>query len=63
MGVHDSVPLAEAFVTKLEGEKEKAKEQNVSAAEVRITELFSSYRELRQLNLRHPALSPMLVVA
>ena len=62
LGLHDGSPMGEAFTTTLEGEKKKAEEEGVKCSQVRVNNLISTYRSLRQLTTSRPFFSPMMVV-
>jgi len=58
--VHDGVTLGETFMTKVEYEKARVKEQKINPVQVRISECFAKYGALQELDLLHPAVSSIL---
>jgi len=58
--VHDGVVLAETCMLRVENEKARANEQEICPFHVRINELFTKYRALRELGLLNPAASSMM---
>ena len=58
--VLDGVALAKTCMVRVENEKARAKEQEVSPVQVRINELFTKYRALKELGLLTPEVSSIL---
>jgi len=61
LNVHDGVAMGEACAIVMKDEKAKARQQGVSRAEFRLTEVFSLYRALREFAATFPFFLAMMV--